>query len=105
MIERDGIVGKLVLVTGAPPGSARATVAMFAREGARVPTCGRYQPSLDGALSDAVGARGSADGEIADVARTNDVGRVFASGMCRALPDCALRLRYPYCRCAKPTTG
>ncbi|WP_260596634.1 SDR family oxidoreductase [Sphingomonas endolithica] len=79
MTDRNSVAGKRVLVTGGTAGIGRATVAMFAKEGAHVMTFGRHQSSLDESLADAAGVAGSAEGLIADVATAEDMDRVFAA--------------------------
>jgi NAD(P)-dependent dehydrogenase (short-subunit alcohol dehydrogenase family) len=70
---------KRILVTGGTTGIGRATVALLAREGARVLTFGRHQAELDAALADAVDAPGSVDGLIADASSKEQMDRVFAA--------------------------
>lgn len=81
MSDQTGLEGKRVLVTGGTTGIGRATVALLAQQGAHVLTFGRHQPELDEALANAGGssARGSVDGLIADVAKREDIERVFAA--------------------------
>lgn len=70
---------KRVLVTGGTTGIGRATVALLARDGARVLTFGRHQAELDEALSETHGDHGSVEGLTADVAAREDVEKVFAA--------------------------
>ena len=77
MTDSNGVSGRRVLVTGGTTGIGRATVAMFAKQGAHVLTFGRHQKSLDDSLADAAGGSARVDGLIADVASKEDMDRVF----------------------------
>lgn len=79
MANHIDLEGKRILVTGGTTGIGRATVALLAREGARVLTFGRHQPELDEALAEARGSRGSAEGVTADTATQDGVRTVFAA--------------------------
>jgi NAD(P)-dependent dehydrogenase (short-subunit alcohol dehydrogenase family) len=79
MASHTDLEGKRILVTGGTTGIGRATVALLAREGARVLTFGRHQPELDEALAEARGSRGSAEGVTADTATQDGVRTVFAA--------------------------
>ena len=79
MASHTDLEGKCILVTGGTTGIGRATVALLAREGARVLTFGRHQPELDEALAEARGSRGSAEGVTADTATQDGVRTVFAA--------------------------
>ena len=79
MADHIDLEGKRILVTGGTTGIGRATVALLAREGARVLTFGRHQPELDEALAEARGSRGSAEGVTADTATQDGVRTVFAA--------------------------
>ncbi|MDX3901252.1 MAG: SDR family oxidoreductase [Sphingobium sp.] len=77
MDDRTSLEGKRILVTGGTTGIGRATVALLAREGARVLTFGRHQPELDEALAHARDGRGSVEGLTADVATREGIDQVF----------------------------
>jgi len=79
MASHTDLEGKRILVTGGTTGIGRATVALLAREGARVLTFGRHQPELDEALAEARGSRGGAEGVTADTATQDGVRTVFAA--------------------------
>ncbi len=79
MDDQTSLEGKRILVTGGTTGIGRATVALLAREGAHVLTFGRHQPELDEALANAGGGSGKANGLIADVAKKEDLDKVFAA--------------------------
>lgn len=79
MAEHTQLEGKRILVTGGTTGIGRATIALLAREGARVLTFGRHQADLDEALATARGSRGSVEGLTADAATREGIEQVFAS--------------------------
>lgn len=79
MDDRTSLEGKRILVTGGTTGIGRATVALLAREGARVLTFGRHRPELDEALAHARGGRGSVEGLTADAATREGINQVFAT--------------------------
>lgn len=79
MGNHTSLDGKRVLVTGGTTGIGRATIALLAREGARVLTFGRHQPELDEALATLRGDRGSAEGITADTSTRDGVRKVFAA--------------------------
>lgn len=68
MHNQTSPAGKRILVTGGTTGIGRATVALIARDRARVLTFGRHQSELDEALANARGGRASVDGLTADAA-------------------------------------
>jgi NADP-dependent 3-hydroxy acid dehydrogenase YdfG len=75
MRDRTDLSGKRILVSGGTTGIGRETIALLAREGARVLTFGRDQEALDVALAYA----GGATGLTADVATREGIERVFAA--------------------------
>ena len=77
-IEHTSLAGKRILLTGGTTGIGRATLALLAREGARVLTFGRHQPELDDALASARGP-GELFGLVADSATPDGIARVFAA--------------------------
>ncbi|MET0338951.1 MAG: SDR family oxidoreductase [Caulobacter sp.] len=68
---------KRVMVTGGTTGIGRAIAILLASEGARVFIFGREQDALDDALKAIEAAGGEAHGVTADVAKAEDVTRVF----------------------------
>lgn len=68
--------GKRVLLTGGTTGIGRALLRALAGDGARVLTFGRDQAALDEALA---AADGDVSGLTADIARREDVERIFAA--------------------------
>lgn len=78
-IEHTSLAGKRILLTGGTTGIGRETLALLAREGARVLTYGRHQPELDDALAYAREGGGELFGLTADSAETDDIARVFAA--------------------------
>jgi NADP-dependent 3-hydroxy acid dehydrogenase YdfG len=75
MRDRTDLSGKRILVSGGTTGIGRETIALLAREGARVLTFGRDREALDVALAYA----GGATGLTADVATREGIERVFAA--------------------------
>ncbi|MBW2400625.1 MAG: SDR family NAD(P)-dependent oxidoreductase, partial [Deltaproteobacteria bacterium] len=73
MAER--FIGKTVIVTGAAGGIGRATVELFAREGARIVAVDLKQSPLDEALDLATSAGAEAIAVGADVTIPGDVQR------------------------------
>lgn len=72
------LAGKRILLTGGSTGIGRAMLKLFAKGGARVLTFAREQTALDEALKIASAERGEVHGLTADIARRNDVERIFA---------------------------
>ncbi len=76
--EKQALKDKVAVITGGSTGIGFATAKLFLEEGARVVLTGRTQETLDTALAEldepdrAVGVRG-------DVARLNDLDRLFAT--------------------------
>ena len=86
LIDRRGLAGKRILLTGGTTGIGRATLALLAADGARVLTFGRDRAALDDALDDArarVTGEGEVSGLTADVATRAGIDAVFA-----AVPYC-----------------
>lgn len=75
-ISHTDLAGKRVLLTGGTTGIGRATLALLAREGARVLTFGRHQQSLDEALEE---AGGEVHGITADSSSAEDIARIYAA--------------------------
>lgn len=75
------LAGRKILVTGGTTGIGRATVLALAREGARLFTLGRDPEALAEALRNA--GLDEASGMTADVARKEDVERVFSASDAR----------------------
>jgi 3-hydroxy acid dehydrogenase/malonic semialdehyde reductase len=75
---RQSLQGKRILVTGGTTGIGRATLALLAREGARLLTFGRHAPELEQALELARASGAEVHGLTADAARREDIERVFA---------------------------
>ena len=75
MRERVSLDGKRILVSGGTTGIGRETVALLAREGARVLTFGRHQAELEEALRHAP----EAFGLTADSSTREGVAEVFAA--------------------------
>ena len=70
--------GKAVLVTGGTTGIGRAIARLMAVQSARVFIFGRHQRELDDALASIREVGGHIQGTTADVAKAEDVKRVFA---------------------------
>lgn len=81
MAER--FVGKVVIVTGAAGGIGRATVELFAREGARIVAVDLKQRPLDEALALATSAGAEAIAVGADVTAEGDVQRYVDEAVTR----------------------
>ena len=82
LIDRRGLAGKRILLTGGTTGIGRATLALLAADGARVLTFGRDRAALDDALDDArarVTGEGEVSGLTADVATRAGIDAVFAA--------------------------
>ena len=77
MRQETSLEGRRVLVSGGTTGIGRATVALLAREGARVLTFGRHEPELRDSLESARQGRGIVDGLTADAGTREGVERVF----------------------------
>jgi NAD(P)-dependent dehydrogenase (short-subunit alcohol dehydrogenase family) len=69
--------GKSVLITGGTTGIGRALAILLSARGARVVICGRHQEELDDALDALQRVGGEVKGVVADVARPDDVARLF----------------------------
>jgi len=70
--------GKRILLTGGTTGIGRAMLLAFARAGARVLTLGRDADALDEALSAARQGGGDLHGLTADLAKRENIERIFA---------------------------
>ena len=68
---------KRILLTGGTTGIGRAMLIAFARAGARVLTLGRDQAALDEALEQAAGEAGELHGLTADLAKREEITRIF----------------------------
>jgi NAD(P)-dependent dehydrogenase (short-subunit alcohol dehydrogenase family) len=79
--------GKRILVTGGSTGVGRATIALLAKEGARIVTFGRHDETLQEAIPNARGWSGTAVALTADTARREDVDRVYDVVDANALVD------------------
>ncbi|USU04035.1 SDR family oxidoreductase [Sphingomonadaceae bacterium OTU29LAMAA1] len=71
------MTGKRILLTGGTTGIGRAMLIAFARAGARVVTLGREAAALDEALEVARACGGELHGLTADLARREDIARIF----------------------------
>jgi 3-hydroxy acid dehydrogenase/malonic semialdehyde reductase len=79
-IEHTSLAGKRILLTGGTTGIGRETLALLARQGARVVTYGRHEPELNQALEYAQdGGGGELFGLTADSANPQDIERVFTT--------------------------
>jgi len=76
--RQEPLEGKRVLITGGSTGIGRAIATLLGTYGARILTLGREQAVLDEALAQIRAAGGTADGLVADLARPEDIRRVFA---------------------------
>lgn len=76
---RRDLEGKRILVTGGTTGIGRATVALLARQGARLLTFGRNQAELDQTLAIVRRADGSCAGLTADISTREGCEAVFAA--------------------------
>ena len=68
---------KRILLTGGTTGIGRAMLIAFAQAGARVLTLGRDQAALDEALEQAAGEGGELHGLTADLAKREEITRIF----------------------------
>jgi NADP-dependent 3-hydroxy acid dehydrogenase YdfG len=75
--QPQAVAGRSVLITGGTTGIGRATAILLASQGAIVMIFGRHQEELDAALADIRKAGGKAFGLTADVAKPEDIKRVF----------------------------
>src|SRR4051794_29664075 len=78
-IEHTALAGQRIWLTGGTSGIGRETLALLAREGARVLTYGRHEQELNDALAYARGGGGALFGLTADSAVAEDIERVFAA--------------------------
>jgi NADP-dependent 3-hydroxy acid dehydrogenase YdfG len=69
--------GRNVIVTGGTTGIGRVIAALLAAEGANVLIFGRHERELRSALQELRAAKGTVNGLVADVARREDVRRLF----------------------------
>jgi 3-hydroxy acid dehydrogenase / malonic semialdehyde reductase len=72
------LTGKRILLTGGSTGIGRAMLKLFAEGGARVLTLARDQEPLDEALEIARARGGEVHGLTADIARAEDIERIYA---------------------------
>ncbi len=75
--EMPTLSEKRVFITGGSTGIGLAIATLLASEGARIFTCGRDQSALDEALASIRAAGGTADGATADLARADEIERIF----------------------------
>jgi 3-hydroxy acid dehydrogenase/malonic semialdehyde reductase len=79
-LEHTALAGKRILLTGGTTGIGRATLALLAREGARVLTFGRNEEPLQDALATArQEGSGEVDGFVADSATREGIEQVFTA--------------------------
>jgi len=71
--------GKVALVTGGSTGIGLASAQEFAAQGATVFVTGRRQPELDAAVASIAAVGGKAVGLRGDVARLDDLDRIYAA--------------------------
>lgn len=77
---QDRISGRVAVVTGGTRGIGRAIAERLLAEGAKVAICGRNRESVDRAVGEMRRASGSEIvGEVADISRLEDAGRLFRS--------------------------
>lgn len=79
MVPHTSLAGKRILVTGGTTGIGRESVALLARQGARVLTVGRNEPELDDSLAYALERGGTVTGLTADAATREGIERMFAA--------------------------
>lgn len=72
------LAGKRILLTGGTTGIGRAMLHRFAAEGARVLTMGGDEAALADSLADVPAGAGEVHGLTADLARREDIARIFA---------------------------
>ncbi|CAN5257448.1 3-oxoacyl-[acyl-carrier-protein] reductase [soil metagenome] len=73
----ESLADKRILITGGTTGIGRAIALLLSSYGANIVTFGRHQEQLDEVLSAIRAAGGQAEGSVADVAKPDDIQRVF----------------------------
>ncbi|WP_420151568.1 SDR family oxidoreductase [Spirosoma sp.] len=73
----ESLVNKRILITGGTTGIGRAIALLLGSYGASIVTFGRHQEPLDEVLSELRGMNLRAEGIVADIARAEDIQRVF----------------------------
>lgn len=73
----ESLAQKRILLTGGTTGIGRAIGVLLGSYGARILTFGRHQQPLDETLAAIRQAGGTADGLVADVAKPDDILRIF----------------------------
>jgi NAD(P)-dependent dehydrogenase (short-subunit alcohol dehydrogenase family) len=75
-VERDGVAGRAVVLTGGESGIGKATAMLLARRGAKVLIIGIQKKRLDQTVRE-IGAVGEVSGVVADVSQRRDVEKAF----------------------------